>query len=128
MATCRNRWSGRAIKAKPQNTQPTIFTLAAGSHTLRVRGREANSKLDRLCLTSDPAYNPDQPEGGPLAGARIYYTLDGTDPRRPGGGVSPQARVYQSPLVIVQNVQLFARVLQDQRWSPPTVGKFSPGP
>lgn len=28
-------------------------------------------------------------------GGTIYYTLDGTDPRLPGGGVSPNALVYQ---------------------------------
>lgn len=31
----------------------------------------------------------------------IYYTLDGTDPRLPGGGISPQARVWQPGAVSV---------------------------
>ncbi len=41
----------------------------------------------------------------------IYYTLDGSDPRLPGGGVSPQALVWTSGAVsITQQLTLYARV------------------
>ena len=44
-------------------------------------------------------------------GTSIYYTLDGTDPRLPGGGISPLA--LSTPgnltLTITDNVRLFAR-------------------
>ncbi len=43
------------------------------------------------------------------AGATIYYTLDGTDPRLPGGGLSPAANAYTQPLAITANRRLVAR-------------------
>lgn len=123
-----NRWSGRVNNFAAQNTQPKMFTLTAGTHTLLLRGREANTKLDRLCLTDDPALEPDNPDAGPQKVERIYFTLDGSDPRLPGGSVSPQARLYSAPVAIAQAVPLFARVQRNQRWSSPTIGKIQPGP
>jgi hypothetical protein len=52
----------------------------------------------------------------------IHYTLDGTDPRLPGGGIAPQARMYTAPVGIHSNVHVFARVRLDTShygWSPP---------
>ncbi len=51
---------------------------------------------------------------------RIYYTLDGTDPRAAGGAVSASARLYSAPITLPQNGRLFARVFHEDRWSPPT--------
>lgn len=42
-------------------------------------------------------------------GATIYYTLDGTDPRTPGGAVSSRAQTYAAPLVIQSPTLLRAR-------------------
>jgi hypothetical protein len=42
-------------------------------------------------------------------GATAYYTLDGSDPRLPGGEISAAARVYSSPIAIDTNVRLVAR-------------------
>lgn len=49
------------------------------------------------------------------ANSRLLYTLDGTDPRMPGGGVSPSALMSMGPLTltVTQNVRLFAR-----SWNP----------
>ena len=54
--------------------------------------------------------------------------MDGTDPRLPGGAVSPKARLYNSPVALTESVQLFARVQQDKRWSSPAAAKFQVGP
>lgn len=43
------------------------------------------------------------------AGTVIYYTLDGTDPRQPGGGISPAALTYTGPITISANARVFAR-------------------
>jgi hypothetical protein len=53
-------------------------------------------------LTLIPAAEP---------GSSIYYTLNGTDPRLPGGGISPQAFSSSGPalLSINSNVRVFAR-------------------
>lgn len=55
---------------------------------------------------------------------RIFYTLDGTDPRLPGGAVRPEAQVYQGPISIAGPVRLFARVHVGSEWSGPTVVEF----
>ncbi|MBN2506248.1 MAG: lamin tail domain-containing protein, partial [Verrucomicrobia bacterium] len=48
---------------------------------------------------------------GAKAGTTIYYTLDGTDPRLPGGHVSPSALSGTAPVnvAINQNARIFAR-------------------
>ena len=48
---------------------------------------------------------------GVRAGTITYYTLDGTDPRLPGGGVSPKAQVSvgATPLTVSTNVRVVAR-------------------
>ena len=53
-----------------------------------------------------------------LAGT-IYYALDGTDPRLPGGAVSSKARVYDGAIALPGNARLVARVQFENRWSPP---------
>ena len=58
---------------------------------------------------------------------KIYYTLDGSDPRLPGGGVAPQARLYSAPITLHADARVVARVAQDGLWSWPAAGKFSVG-
>ena len=53
--------------------------------------------------------------------ATVYLTLDGTDPRAPGGGLSAQARPYNAPVAVPPGTKLFARTRAGTRWSPPTV-------
>ncbi|HSA01918.1 MAG TPA: CotH kinase family protein [Candidatus Paceibacterota bacterium] len=43
------------------------------------------------------------------AGATIYYTLDGSDPRQSGGAIAPGARIYAGPLRIDANTRVTAR-------------------
>ena len=43
------------------------------------------------------------------AGATVYYTLDGTDPRAPGGNISPAAQTYSGPITVAQNARLVVR-------------------
>ena len=119
-----NRWSGRLQGHSAQNDEPRIFQLAPGVHTLHLRGREVNSKLDRLCITSNPNFQPEPPADEVTADVRIYYTLDGTDPRLPGGDVSPKARLYETPLALPKNAQIFARALKGDRWSAPAAARF----
>src|SRR5207248_4265702 len=40
---------------------------------------------------------------------KIYYTLDGSDPRAPGGAVSPAARAFSSPVALKENAEIFCR-------------------
>ena len=50
----------------------------------------------------------------------IYYTLDGSDPRLPGGGISPRATPYLGPVRVDRNVRLVARLRVSTTWSGPT--------
>ncbi|HXG48814.1 MAG TPA: lamin tail domain-containing protein, partial [Methylomirabilota bacterium] len=51
------------------------------------------------------------------AGGVIYYTLDGTDPRRRGGAVSAGALPYGGPIAIEGNAHVRARVAIGTNWS-----------
>ncbi|MCA9234056.1 MAG: CotH kinase family protein [Planctomycetales bacterium] len=42
-------------------------------------------------------------------GGEIYYTLDGSDPRADGGGISPAAILYSGPFVVTESTYVFAR-------------------
>lgn len=60
--------------------------------------------------------------GGPQLSApvgKIYYTVDGSDPRGSGGAVSAQAKAYEPQAKIPGTGKLFARALSGERWSAP---------
>ena len=57
--------------------------------------------------------------------ATIYYTLDGSDPRLPGGGVSPFAVAYTGPVALDAPATVRARVLQNNVWSAMTEAPFA---
>ena len=45
----------------------------------------------------------------PPEGAACYYTIDGTEPRLPGGAVSPKAALYSKPFVVAPGQTVNAR-------------------
>ncbi len=51
------------------------------------------------------------------ASGTLYVTTDGTDPRAPGGAISPSARVYTGPLVLHGPTRLLARSRAGTVWS-----------
>ena len=81
-----------------------------------------------------------QPHGGALppdgrvtlsasgaAGTGIYYTIDGSDPRRIGGEVAPSARLYAAPFPLVKSGFVKARARVGDEWSPLAEVEFTPG-
>lgn len=69
-------------------------------------------------------------------GEAIYYTLDGSDPRAEGGGISPSAILYTGPLTVSATIQVTARTLGvpsdsvgqtpgSSPWSQMTTGLYS---
>lgn len=71
-----------------------------------------------------PAFNQHGggvPPGFPLAisapSGVIYYTLDGSDPRLIGGGVSPSARIYSGPVTLAESVTAKSRARTGTTWS-----------
>jgi hypothetical protein len=84
-----------------------------------VRGQLTQPYLPR------PVFN--QPGGEVVAGfnltmsaptGTVYYTLNGTDPRSPGGGVAPSAVAYSSPVIIEETTHVIARAFNGMVWSP----------
>jgi len=47
----------------------------------------------------------------------IYFTLDGSDPRRWGGGLSASAQLYTTPLLLTNAAFVRARVRDGANWS-----------
>ena len=62
------------------------------------------------------------------AAGSIYYTLDGSDPRLPGGAVAPGALAYAGPLVVVAPTRVRARALDAATWSALNDATFDPVP
>jgi hypothetical protein len=52
---------------------------------------------------------------------KIYYTLDGTDPRSSGGSVSPKAQLYQNVISLGEKAEVVARAYAAKGWSAPVV-------
>lgn len=51
------------------------------------------------------------------SGGAIHYTLDGEDPRAPGGAVLGSAKEYVGPVAIAAPVKVRSRVLSNGTWS-----------
>jgi hypothetical protein len=54
------RLNGRDGTGVPLTLDPRVLQLSAGANTLRFRGRDANSKVDRILVTNDPDFVPDE--------------------------------------------------------------------
>ena len=88
---------------------------------LRADGLFPSFSAPALSLNGVPQY------GGPMAAdsllslsatnGQIYYTLDGTDPRRAGGATAPGAWLYTQALTLTDSVVVKARVLSGGQWS-----------
>jgi hypothetical protein len=58
-----------------------------------------------------------KPAGSP-GSAVIYYTLDGSDPRLLGGGLSASATAYSGPISLESSTQIKTRIRNGSTWSP----------
>ncbi len=55
----------------------------------------------------------------------IYYTVDGSDPRLPGGAISPRATRYSAAVTLTENTRVIARSHASRtQWSAPTAATF----
>ena len=64
--------------------------------------------------------------GAASADAQLFYTLDGSDPRLPGGELNPQTMMIAAgeALVLERDVQLFVRGRLQGEWSAATEAAF----
>ena len=76
----------------------------------------------QLVVTS---HETDSPTGVPTP---VYYALDGSDPRLPGGAVNTEsAALYDGPLTLTESVHVKARALDGDTWSALTEAAFIVG-
>ncbi len=55
----------------------------------------------------------------------VYYTTDGSDPRLPGGAISPKATIYSGPFAINANTRVTARSYRSASlWSAPVSASY----
>ncbi|UCE47167.1 MAG: CotH kinase family protein, partial [Phycisphaerales bacterium] len=65
----------------------------------------------------------------PNPSGTIYYTTDGSDPRKRGGGISSSAKEYTStPITLTKTIHVKARVLDGSTWSALNEAIFAVGP
>ena len=97
-----------------------INELENGTNVLAVEVHQANSGSSDLSF--------DLELQGALLGATdgtVYYTLDGSDPRLPGGTANGSATIYDgNPFSLNSTAIAKARVLKNNEWSPLAEGTY----
>jgi hypothetical protein len=103
------RVNGRNGTPQPATLNPRTFVLGAGSHTLRVRAREAATRLDRLIVTNDAAFVPtsgnvvtysDVPVGHPFYEFIEAITRNGVASGCGGGRFCPDAATTRAQMAV----------------------------
>ncbi len=59
-------------------------------------------------------------------GGEVFFTMDGSDPRAIGGGISNDAMNYDLPIIIKRSTVVRARVKDGSTWSPIIEGSYYP--
>ena len=130
-----DRFTGEVRQAQPREYAKWRVTLRGGSYASEINWMKnwVSNRVDFIDrqLTQPARFSH---PGGPVAagqrvtvtgpaGATLYYTLDGTDPRATGGAISPKARIYSTALTISGNARLVVRAYdttKKQVGGPPT--------
>lgn len=78
----------------------------------------------------EPGFRVTMTQGNGTTGT-IHYTLDGSDPREWGGGISPSAVVYGggfgTPILLTETTTVRARVRDGDEWGALTEARFTIG-
>lgn len=84
--------------------------------------------IDQQFLKSPTLSRKGGPVNAPLVmsapAGTIYYTLNGADPRAPGGAISPLALVYSNSIIPPDNSRIVARAWLSNQWSAPVRAVF----
>jgi hypothetical protein len=106
---------------------PTTYTAIINEMKKWLTGRIAWIDSQHLIppILSRTGGTPEHPLSMYAPLGTIYYTTDGSDPRMPGGAISPNARVYSDIAVLPPDTsRVIARVLHTNRWSAPARATF----
>lgn len=128
------RWGdqmGTPLRTRDAQWQPEVDSLLR--NYFPQRSARVLAQLQRARLyprTPAPTFNV---PGGPVprgfalvltapAGV-LYYTVDGTDPRGPGGAA--RGLPYSTPMVLGSETRILARTLNNGEWSPLAEASFT---
>ncbi|WP_442482900.1 CotH kinase family protein [Aeoliella sp. SH292] len=112
-----SRWSNVAPNGGAYADPGDVGWSAEVSHFknwLLIRANWMDSQMVGKPNLSPPPGNsaPQQVQLTAAAGVSIYYTLDGSDPRADGGGISPNAIRYTGPIATNGTTQINARAFR----------------
>lgn len=114
------------------NGMPSESEWATRLTTMKTWLRDRVNWIDSNYLRP-PTFNQGSgpvPDGFQLtifgANGAIYFTIDGSDPRAPGGSVSAAAQSYQTPIPLAEPVTVLARIRNGTNWSGLTRAVFEP--
>ncbi|MBI1391052.1 MAG: hypothetical protein GC154_21710 [bacterium] len=111
--TYANNTVGNAEISEPIDLPKEFFHEGSNVIAVEVHQTNANSS-DIVMGLAIEAITEEEPQNDTPP---IYYTLDGSDPRLPGGEVNPEAVRYDQPITINQSTQIRARVFSNDEWS-----------
>ena len=122
--------TGQVLKAQPREQARWYITPRGGSYQAEIRYLKTwltnrMDFMDRQFVRPPEFAEPGRPvEAGhrvvlsPPSNLPIYYTLDGTDPRRMGGAtgdeISSGALLYTGPIEVARDVRIVARTRNPQ--------------
>jgi hypothetical protein len=119
------------------NTQNAKLTNFFPTRTNQVLGWLKSANLYPSVEAPEFHVNGQPQHGGPMAAraplsmtpaGTIWYSLDGSDPRLAGGGVSSTALRYTGPVALSKSAQVKARALSGTTWSALNEAVFAVGP
>lgn len=99
-----------------------LASLAPGTHVLAIHGYNESRFGQRMLVL--PELVGREVATSPAA-STLYYTTDGTDPRLPGGAVSPSAGIYAEPFSLGATGPVKARAWLAGEWSALSTASFS---
>jgi hypothetical protein len=109
------RWGYRSPanwESAAASIRTSLFPARTSELVRYLRGRGLYPALEPPSFSQygGPVTNGYQPNLSSASGT-VYYTLDGSDPRLPGGGIAPEARVWQPGAVtIASDTTIHARI------------------
>ncbi|HUR46937.1 MAG TPA: lamin tail domain-containing protein [Candidatus Saccharimonadales bacterium] len=107
-----NYWASNQVRAIARYRSVGIWPVLGPPTLNRPSGYFSNGMSFALAQTN--------------AQGTIWFTLDGADPRAPGGSVAPTAKGYTAPLTLTNSTRVRARVYDGSNWSPPVDGTYLP--
>jgi hypothetical protein len=111
-----------AVNFTDIDLSPFMNLLHAGTNVLAIQGLNVNTGSTDLLFVPELRGGVLIPSG---TSKPVYYTTDGSDPRLPGGGISPAATLFNSAFPLDGSTRVLARTLDAGKWSPLTDASYT---